>query len=262
MERRYVAGIVLCLALLVGLAGFTVVRLRQSSGFLKTAPRHGASYLLALEPGADGGFSNLIERLAEAERKRFAKLGVQIYWESPGSNLIRIVAAVDGADQLERARRLVALPGRLELRLVHPESDTLVLQGLDEAGFEVLASPHKSKDGRDVSGFLVQKKPEVTGDYINNAAVTTDLNGRPEISFSLNPDGAAIFARITERNVGRQLAIVLDGKLRSAPIIKDAITGGNVQITGNYAEAEVRELADVLDCPLPVPVKILDATSF
>ena len=67
---------------------------------------------------------------------------------------------------------------------------------------------------------------------------------------TFNQEGAAIFGRVTAANVGRQLAIVLDGELQSAPVIQDAITGGRAQITGNFSLLEAQRLASVLENPL------------
>jgi SecD/SecF fusion protein len=81
------------------------------------------------------------------------------------------------------------------------------------------------------------------------------------VALSFDREGAVIFGRVTAANVGRQLAIVLDGELYSAPVIQDAITGGRAQITGNFSLPEAQELANVLENPLEAPVKVMETRS-
>jgi SecD/SecF fusion protein len=82
------------------------------------------------------------------------------------------------------------------------------------------------------------------------------MTGKPEISFTMDADGALAFEKVTRENVGRRLAIVLDGEVSSAPNINGVIPGGRGQITGNYTEKEAEALANVLQNPLETPVKI------
>jgi len=81
--------------------------------------------------------------------------------------------------------------------------------------------------------------------------------GEPQIDFTLNDNGAKRFAEVTRNNIHRQLAIVLDGQLYSAPEIQGAIETGNGQITGRFTPEEAQELANVLQNPLRAPLKIV-----
>src|SRR5262252_2951027 len=90
---------------------------------------------------------------------------------------------------------------------------------------------------KQVEKYLVKKRPEMTGG-IKSAGVTRDSVGRPEITFTLDSTAADQFGRITRENVGRFLAIILDGELQTAPVIKNAIEGGNGVIEGDYTEQE------------------------
>ncbi len=93
--------------------------------------------------------------------------------------------------------------------------------------------------------YLVRKVAAVTGRDLRNARPTLDENNRPAVSFSLNQDGAAKFGRVTGENVGRQLAIVLDGRVQSAPRIESRITDEG-RITGTFTQEEAQDLALVL----------------
>jgi SecD/SecF fusion protein len=127
----------------------------------------------------------------------------------------RILIQLPGLSDADKdnARAQIQRAAYLEFRLVEPESDSLVLQGIGAPGYAFLRHPHKSSDGREVPGYLVKKSPELTGKYVKTAFVVRDQFGQPEINFTLTSDGAAIFAQVTRENVRRQLAIVLDGEL-------------------------------------------------
>jgi len=87
----------------------------------------------------------------------------------------------------------------------------------------------------------------------------SDRFGEPHVSIKFNAQGAADFDRITNENVRKRLAIVLDGVVHSAPVIQERISGGQAQITGNFTMDEARDLAIVLRAgALPAPVNILE----
>ena len=105
--------------------------------------------------------------------------------------------------------------------------------------------------------LLLQKEPVMTGDRLVNASVGFDQYGQPIVELQLDGDGAKIFDRVTFQNIGRRLAIVLDGKVHSAPVIRDRIPGGQAQISGNFSSEEASDLALVLRAgALPAPVVI------
>ena len=116
-----------------------------------------------------------------------------------------------------------------------------------------------SKDGKNksVERYLVKKRPEMVGG-IQRSMVSRDNIGNPEINFTLESESSKIFARLTRDNVGRAMAIVLDGELQTAPNIQTPIEDGSGRITGSYSEAEAFSLANVLENPLKTPVHIID----
>jgi len=99
----------------------------------------------------------------------------------------------------------------------------------------------------------------LTGDAVSDARVDFDQNGQVEVSLKMSATGAQDFARITAENIGRQLAIILDGVLYSAPVIRSAITGGQASISGGFSMEEARRLKVVLKAgALPAPLYVLE----
>ncbi|HNR76011.1 MAG TPA: protein translocase subunit SecD, partial [Parvularculaceae bacterium] len=108
--------------------------------------------------------------------------------------------------------------------------------------------------------YLLKNKTLLTGASLETAKVQiSDRFGEPHVSMKFNSQGAADFDRITNENVRKRLAIVLDGVVHSAPVIQERISGGQAQITGNFTMEEARDLAIVLRAgALPAPVNILE----
>ena len=102
-------------------------------------------------------------------------------------------------------------------------------------------------------------KAPMTGDVINDARQDFDQMGRPEISMTMNPTGAKKWARLTGDNVGRQVAIVLDNYVYSAPVVQGEITGGSSSISGNFTVEEAQDLANILKAgKMPAPTTIVE----
>jgi preprotein translocase subunit SecD len=130
-------------------------------------------------------------------------------------------------------------------------------------GTELLYSKEKNDLGQlqQGQGYFVQRRPLLTGDMLADARAMPDqMNfGQYYVMMRLNSRGARIFGRITQENVGRALAIVLDDAIFSAPVIQGPITGGEAQITGTFTPEEARDLAIVLrEGALPAPVEIIE----
>ena len=108
--------------------------------------------------------------------------------------------------------------------------------------------------------YLLKERTLLTGQSLENAQVKiSDRFGEPYVAIKFNPQGAKDFDRITGENVNKRLAIILDGVVYSAPVIKERISGGDAQITGAFTMEEARDLAIVLRAgSLPAPVKILE----
>lgn len=215
----------------------------------------------------DTALANAVEVL----RKRVDALGVAEPLIQPAGT-DRILIQLPGLSDAEKdqARENIQKAAFLEFRMVHPNSDELMQQGIVEPGYEIMREERKNPDGtKSVVSMLVNKKPEqgMTGKYIKRAFVTrSPMSNEPVIDFELNSEGSRIFADITREyapkgNKRYQLAIVLDGVLYSAPFIQSEIPNGRGQITGNFDVNEAINLAQVLENPLEAPVKIVQENS-
>ena len=204
-----------------------------------------------------------LSQAVEVLRKRVDKFGVSEPLIQPtGDNQILIQMPGLLESEKQSARNQIEKAAFLEFRMVHPNSDELVSQDLTEPTYELLYEKQKGKDGRiRTSGVLVKKKAEkgLTGKYIKNAGVIPNyITGAPEIHMTFDSEGARIFGELTRENVGRRLAIVLDGELYSAPNINEEIPSGRAQISGSFDLKEAFELANVLENPLEAPVRIVE----
>jgi SecD/SecF fusion protein len=198
----------------------------------------------------------------KAFEKRLKRFGFKDYQvKAMGGNLVAIQIFDAMSDQKEVLLRRLTKSATLEFRLVLPESRELLAQDIMPPSHEKLSEVRVTSDGRtNVSDYLVGKKPAggLTERHIAKAVAETDsMTGRPQLAFTLTPEGTRMFAEVTTENVGRQLAIILNKKLISAPVIREPITGGRGQISGEFTLEEIRDLAALLEAPLEFPVTVI-----
>ena len=203
-----------------------------------------------------------LEQAVEVLRKRVDRFGVAEPVIQPiGNNQIMIqLPGLSDADR-ESAQKQVQRPAFLEFRMVHDQSDELITnnEGIPP-NHELLKRKQHMRDGTErVEQVIVKKKAErgLTGSIIRNAMVVRGNLGEPQIDFTLTDEGATVFGEVTKANVGRRLAIVLDGELYSAPNIENPIETGRGQIKGSFDLKEAFELANVLENPLRAPLHIV-----
>ncbi len=196
---------------------------------------------------------NAIEQALETIRNRIDQLGVKeptIQLREEDSIIIRLPGATD----FDQARRLIGNTAILQFMLKategsleNPGDDQVVLfeEIRDELTKEVIRTiPH-----------LLEKKVLLQGDRIRDSRVTFSQMGMAAVSISFDGKGKDQFAEISRNNVGRNLAIVLDRKVQSAPRITEEIASGEAQITGVGSSEEAAELALVLRSgSLPAPI--------
>jgi len=204
-----------------------------------------------------------LAQAVEVLRKRVDRLGVAEPLIQPeGQDRIRIQLPGISEQEKESAKNQIQKAAFLEFRLVHAESRAMIQKGLVPIGYTNLAEKVKLQDGREVlEHFLVKKTPEkgLTGKHVKNAGVFFDpVSNQPKIHLTFDSEGAKLFGEISRQNVGRFLAIVLDGELQSAPRINEEIPSGSCEISGNYDVKEAYELSHVLLNPLEAPVKIVE----
>lgn len=175
----------------------------------------------------------------------------------------RILVELPGVSDPKRAIELIGKTALLQFKLVdETHSVDEAIKGIVPPGTELLY--HQETDtttGRSVrEPYLIEKRVLLTGDELTDAKV--DLNssrGGAGVSMTFNKRGARTFALVTEENVRRRLAIILDDNVYSAPVIQEKIAGGHAQITGRFTMEEASDLAIVLRAgSLPAPVEILE----
>jgi SecD/SecF fusion protein len=149
-------------------------------------------------------------------------------------------------------------PARLEFRSVHEtlNPDTTP-KNKYPVGYEVLAEENEDRKTGEVSErrMFVKLIPEATGEIVNDAYVSQTQTGGFQINLEMTSDGADILAAVTERMIGKPLAIVLDGKLYSAPTV-NGVLASRAQITGTYSQRDAIDLANVLNNPLAVELRV------
>jgi preprotein translocase subunit SecD len=219
--------------------------------------------VLALRPKEVATLRDLAVRQGlETIRNRVDQFGVsEPSIQQQGDN--RILVQLPGVQDPARAKALIGKTALLEFKLVDErvDSETALRGGLPD-GDEILYQRRVDKESgteRKVP-FVVQKKALLTGRDLATARVSIDQNtGEPYVSVEFNTAGAKAFAELTEANVGKRLAIVLDGNVHSAPVIRERIPSGRAQITGGFTIQEATDLAIVLRAgALPAPVQVLE----
>jgi preprotein translocase subunit SecD len=157
-----------------------------------------------------------------------------------------------GVTEVARAKQIISSTAILELKLVvsGPASDEASLlqpyNGQAPPDLQVVQGPSEIAGDTSRAFYLVRRIPMVTGRDLRSARPSVDENNLPMVAFSLNSEGVAKFSRATTENVGRSLAIVLDGQVVSAPRIESAITTSDARITGRFTQQEVTDLSLVL----------------
>ncbi len=173
----------------------------------------------------------------------------------------RILIQLPGIKDTQRAKELIGKTALLEFKLLDETHDlNAALKGNIPAGSELLYQDNEDAERAIKSPYLVKKRTLLTGEYLTDARVQIDSQfNESYISINFDKKGARIFERITGENVKKRLAIVLDNKVYSAPVIQEKITGGEARITGNFTTEEARDLAIVLRAgALPAPVEIIE----
>jgi preprotein translocase subunit SecD len=176
----------------------------------------------------------------------------------------RIQVQLPGLSDPERAIGIIGQTAHLEFKIVDPDADvTKATQGVLAPGRELAMMRTTLPDGSDGEAPIVILRDAVlTGETITDARVSHDQFNEPFVSLTFNARGSRQFERVTTDNVGKQLAIVLDGTVYSAPTIRERIAGGRASISGRFTVDEARDLAVVLRAgALPAPVNVVEQRS-
>lgn len=224
--------------------------------------------------------NDAIQRAIEIIRNRVDAYGIS---ETPIARVGMKWISVDlpGISKSETAEALIGKTAQLEFRIVDESSTAAkILEEIEKLDRPAIDSNgnidpeikkiipsyltiRKAKKGdektTETNYFVLENTVPITGAYLEDARVQTDSQfGMPYIAFSFNKEGAKMFEKLTGRNVGRKLAIILDDIVYTAPTIKSKISKNGI-IEGNFTMEEARDIALVLRSgALPAPVKIIE----
>ena len=173
----------------------------------------------------------------------------------------RILVQIPGVGESQRSRilKIISKTALLEFKPVIQEASTEQLLfskfGKDKIGTEFII--YESPDSESNSYFITKFYTPLLGSSIKDAYVAYDQLNRPYVAFSLDSKGTEVFSKMTQDNIGKKIAVVLDGKVKSAPTVQDQIFGRG-SISGNYTFDDANDLAIILKSgSLPIPIKIL-----
>ncbi len=163
----------------------------------------------------------------------------------------QIVVQLPGVADVDRAKEIIGSPGMLELKLVEhgpaaSKEDLLrATGGVVPPDMELLAGAPERGIGGGAVFYLVRRVASVTGHDLRSSRAERDENNQPAVGFTLNREGAAAFGRVTGENVGKQLAIVMDHIVQSAPRIESRISDSG-RIHGSFTQQEAQDLSLIL----------------
>ncbi|MBU2251106.1 MAG: hypothetical protein KKH25_02515, partial [Candidatus Omnitrophica bacterium] len=236
------ADLKLRLGLILGLVIFSIFYVFPLSKNLNLGlDLKGGMYVLLkadLDSLANDKKPEAISAAVEKIRNRIDAYGVkETSIQVQGINTILV--QVPGLVNREMVDRLKEV-GKLEFKLVEDDSEknAQAQKGEIPEGYEL-----KSYDK---SSLLLQEKALVVGSDLSESFVGFDSYGLAEVRLRFSSEGTKAFAEVTEKNVGKRLAIVLDGSVKSAPVIREPILSGEAQISGDFTVEEARMIVSVL----------------
>ncbi|MFA5275522.1 MAG: protein translocase subunit SecD [Candidatus Omnitrophota bacterium] len=254
MERRVAYKSLLILAILGVCLYFTFPLDKRIN--LGLDLRGGMHLLMKVDTSALSGQAKLdaADRAVEVIRNRIDQFGVrETSIQKQGED--EILVQLPGVTDRTRAIDIIGKTAILEFKLVLNDTEKLkqALAGVVPEGYEL----RYSED--DKEPLLLEKTAVLAGDSLTNAQVNFSSSqfNEPVVSLQFNPEGAKKFAEITAANVGKRLAIVLDGKVQSAPNIREAIPSGEAVISGRFTVEQAQDLGLILRVgALPAPMRI------
>jgi SecD/SecF fusion protein len=207
----------------------------------------GTLVLSASQAGLDRAATQAADRSLEVIRNRVDQVGVT----EPVINRVgddRILVQMPGVENPAQLRALLGSTAKMSFQMVAPAP-----------GPGVSLLPMSDSSGT----IAVQDAVALSGDHLEQAAAAfAPDTGMPTVTFAFDRQGATLFAEITAANIGRQFAVVLDGKVLTAPVIQQAIPGGNGQITGNFTPEEAQTLSVLLTSgALPASLDVIEERS-
>jgi preprotein translocase subunit SecD len=161
----------------------------------------------------------------------------------------QILVQLPGVSDVDRAKSIIGSPGLLQLKIVEQgpaaSRDALLVSGKMPEGMEIVPGVSGSPGDANTVFYLMKAAAPVSGRDLRSARPSLDENNRPAVSFTLTPAGSRKFGNLTGSNIGRPLAIVLDGRVQSVATIESRITTDG-RISGSFSQQEVQNLSLIL----------------
>jgi protein-export membrane protein SecD len=204
-----------------------------------------------------GSIGDAMASLRDVIERRINIFGVSepvVQVENPGlvtgTNEHRLIVELPGINNIEQAVALIGKTPQLEFKLVKPEAQNLSAIELAATTTDIFLST--GLDGQYLDSAQLQFTNTGNG----------QIAGQPIVGITFNTEGKDLFAKITKDNIGKVLAIFLDGKIISSPVIRDSITDGKAVISGGFTPDEAKSLVRDLNYgALPVPVELISTQS-
>ncbi len=267
--KRKVYLILLGIIILTGFAAAVVFNFYWNVPFKLGLDLQGGTHLLYeadLSSIKPSNYDSAMQGLRDVIERRVNALGVSepvIQTQESGKSY-RLVVELAGVKDPNQAIEMIGKTPFLEFKEQRNEEETQeILNKQEEIQDMTLEEAQKVEDWE-----LAFKDPyftstKLTGQYLEEASIDFDQQtGTPFIVLQFNEEGSQVFKELTARNVGKILAIYIDGMPISSPVVNEAIAGGRAQITGDFTVEEAKELARNLNAgALPVPISLISQQS-
>jgi len=230
----------------------------------------GTEFLLEVQGNPN---ASALDQAISVLRKRLDTLGTREISILPeGTDRLKIqIPGLQGAE-VGQTEKMLSQVAKLEFNLVPTNAQEILVAAQANGGklpyqyaldYEILPELQKDAQGKDVIGqIVVENKVQMSGKHVAHANVQIEQSGQSVVELDFDSEGKQQFGAVTSANVGRQLAIVLDHVVRSAPNLDEPIMDGRAVISGgSMTRAECEELASVLQNPLENPIKMLSTNS-
>jgi preprotein translocase subunit SecD len=211
--------------------------------------------LTVTEPAINERIRQAVDQSIQIIERRVNELGtVEPLIQRQGAD--RILVQVPGLQDPTRVKEILGKTAKMTFRLVDTSMTPEQAKDRPPPESEILRGTKKEGDAL----YLVEKRVMVSGEDLTDAQPGFDQRtSEPIVTFRFNTNGARRFGQVTQENVGRPFAIVLDNEVISAPVIREPIIGGSGQISGNFTVEEANNLAILLRAgALPAPLSIIE----
>jgi len=228
---------------------------RQAAAAVETnfdrSPGAGGVYTFTMRPNIALNLrEEAVTQARQTLERRVNELGVsEPSIAQQGSNNDEILVQLPGVTDINRAKEVMGSPGLLQLKIVEQgpvgSREALLVNGQVPAGMEILPGGSGKAGDAGTSYYLVKRVAAVEGRDLRSARPGIDSTGRPAVNFTLNSEASRKFGEITGANIGRNLAIILDNRVQTAPVINGRITDNGI-IEGVGSQEEVQDLSLIL----------------